>query len=135
MKPVRIEDLDPIRDVYILYTRNSHFGFAKPVPTDKNSRPNPAVETQMGLSDVHLSPLSPAGPKGGASGGKGKEPADDTPVKSTQLYLPDERCEEELVAEFSKAIEDPPRPDVAREWLRARHWSVTKSIADWKSMM
>jgi hypothetical protein len=32
METLRIEDLDPIRDVYILYTDNSHFSFAKPVP-------------------------------------------------------------------------------------------------------
>ena len=133
MIPVRMDDLDATHDVYILYTQNSHFSFAKPVPPDENSRPNPATKTRMSLPDMHLSSL--AGPKGGASRGKGKEPADDTSVKSTQLYLPGERCEEELVAEFSRAIKDPPRPDVVREWLRGRHWIVTNSIADLKSMM
>ena len=131
--PVRMDDLDPTRDVYILYTQNSHFSFAKPVPPDESSCPNPATETHMGLPDMHLSPLS--GPTGGVSGGKGKEPADDKPVNDTQSYSLDERCEDDLVAEFSNAIEDPPRPDVVREWLRARHWIVTNSIADWKSMM
>jgi O-acetyl-ADP-ribose deacetylase len=131
--PVRMEDLDPNRDVYILYTDNSHFSFAKPVSPHENSRPSPAIEIQMRMSDMPLRPLT--GPKGCASGKKGKEPAEDTPVLDTQSYSPSEQRKGALVTEFLSAIKDPPPHDVAREWLRARNWIVDNSIADWKTMM
>ena len=128
-----MEDLDPNRDVYILYTDNSHFSFAKPVSPHENSRPSPAIEIQMRMSDMPLRPLT--GPKGCASGKKGKEPAEDPPVLDTQSYSPSEQRKGALVTEFLNAIKDPPPHDVAREWLRARNWIVDNSIADWKTMM